>query len=119
MHANQPQPGDPPARMVQLILGFFKKGPTWSAESSPQVEADQRRHLATLHELRQSGMLLLSGPTPESGNLRGLVVFRPGSRRQVEGWLADDAHVRSGRLVIELHEWWLDAEVVERLGAAE
>lgn len=106
--------GEPPAEMTTLYLGFLKKGPTWTAEASEQIRQDQRGHLANFADLAADGKLLLAGPTPNADDLRGIVVFQAASLEAARGYLADDPHLQSGRLLLELHEWMVDVTALKR-----
>ena len=46
---------------TQFYIVLLRKGPTWSPEVTPQVEATQEKHLAHLASLTESGVLLLAG----------------------------------------------------------
>ena len=56
---------------------LLKKGPTWSAEFTPGIDALQEAHLATLRRLAEMGKLVLNGPLLDSfatsGEIRELV----------------------------------------------
>lgn len=106
--------GFPPADMTQLYIGFYKKGPLWTGESTPEIESDQREHLALLFSLHQSGDLLISGPTPDGSEVRGILVCRGDSMEEVEALFAEDAHVYTGRLLIEFHPWYVATEVLHQ-----
>lgn len=108
------QPGDPPERMAKLYLGLLWKGPQWSAEVDDKVKADQRGHLANFERLRESGMLLIAGPVPEGDPLRGILVCQAASPEAVEAEFESDPHLRSGRLILEILPWLVDADLLER-----
>lgn len=105
-------PGEPPTDMIQLFIGLYKKGPLWTGESTPEIEEDQRRHLSLLYQLHQRGALLLSGPTPDGSDLRGILVCNVGSVEEAQALFAEDAHVNTGRLVLEFHPWYVSAQVL-------
>jgi uncharacterized protein YciI len=47
--------------LERYYLVFLKKGPCWTAESTPELERLQERHLAHLASLREGGYLTLAG----------------------------------------------------------
>ena len=63
---------------TQFYVVLLRKGPTWSPEVTPQVEATQEKHLAHLASLAESGVLLLAGPTQvhSDNDLRGIGIYR-------------------------------------------
>ncbi len=103
-----------PMQMRRLILAFMIKGPRWSPSSTPEDEHHQAEHLALLSRLRESGELLLSGPIPGGDPERGVLVFDLHSEDDVHALLAEDAHMRSGQLAMEMYPWLVPAEILER-----
>lgn len=99
--------GEPPLDHVKVYLGLMKKGPLWSADSTPEVETNQRRHLALLSRLYQSGELLLAGPTPSESDLRGILIIKAESEAAARVLFEEDAHLTSDRLVLEIHPLYL------------
>jgi uncharacterized protein YciI len=103
-----------PMPMRRLTLAFMIKGPNWTPSATLQDKRDQAEHLALLNQLRDSGELLLSGPIPDGDPERGVLVFDLHSEDDVRALLADDAHMRSGQLAIEMYPWLVPAEILER-----
>ena len=106
--------GEPPEEMATLYLGFLKKGSNWTSEVNEQIKVDQRGHLANFAVLAEQGKLLISGPTPDSGDLRGIIVLDASSQQEARELMADDPHLNSGRLTLELHTWMVDANALRR-----
>ncbi len=90
-------------------LYLLKKGPTWSSDSSPEIDALQEAHLNNLQRLREEGKLPLSGPLLDSfqvsGEIRSIGVLNASSLAEARDWISTDPMVRAGRLVVELHVW--------------
>lgn len=103
---------DVPEGMTELYMGMLRKGPTWTPEATPEVMQAQREHLQLLRRLGESGRLLMAGPIPDGGDWRGVVICRAQSREQAHGYFDQDAHIRSGRLVLELHPWLVPSEIL-------
>lgn len=103
-----------PMKMYRLILAMMVKGANWTADSTPQSRQDQADHLALLLRLRESGDLLMSGPIPDGDPERGVLVFDVQSEDEVHALLADDAHMLSGQLAIEMYPWLVPADILQR-----
>ncbi len=88
---------------------LFKKGPTWSPDETPEVEALQSAHLANLKRLGEMGKLVLNGPLldsfAESGEIRGIGVLKTETMAEARELLDTDPMVKVGRLVYEVHAW--------------
>ena len=95
--------------MALYYVYLLRKGPTWSGESTPEVDALQAAHLANKRQLREEGKLVLNGPLLDSfqldGELRGIGVLKAGSMDQARAWAATDPMVQAGWLAFELHAW--------------
>jgi uncharacterized protein len=95
--------------MVVYHIFLFKKGPTWSPEETPEVDALQSAHLANLKRLGEMGKLVLNGPLldsfAESGEIRGIGVLKTETMAEACELLDTDPMVKSGRLVYEVHAW--------------
>ncbi len=102
------QPGEPPEEMTRLFLGLLEKGPTWTAESTPEVLENQRQHLALLQDLHEQGVILLAGPIPDGEQLRGIVICQAETADEVRAHFEGDAHFQSDRLRLEVHPWLVD-----------
>lgn len=106
--------GEPPQKMEQVILGLYRKGDTWSPEATPQVQEDQRGHLANFQRLADEGLLLLTGPLTDADPYRGALILDCRSVAEAAALMQSDPHLRSGRLELELYPWWVDAQALKR-----
>jgi uncharacterized protein YciI len=95
---------------------LLKKGPTWSPDETPEIEALQAAHLANLQRLREEGRLVLNGPLLDSfqlsGEIRGIGVLKAKSMVEAREWISTDPMVKVGRLVFELHAWMVPKEIL-------
>jgi uncharacterized protein len=95
--------------MVIYYIFLFKKGPTWTAEEPPELEALQEQHLANLHRLGEMGKLVLNGPLLDSfstsGEIRGIGVLKIETMAEACELLDTDPMVKTGRLIYEIHAW--------------
>jgi uncharacterized protein YciI len=88
---------------------LLRKGPTWSPDSTPEVDALQEAHLANLRRLMDAGKLVLNGPLLDafqlSGEIRSIGVLKASSLTEAQEWISTDPMVKDGRLVVEVHAW--------------
>lgn len=100
------------ARAMDMAIYYvylLKKGPAWSADSTPEIDVLQEAHLANLRRLGDEGKLVLNGPLLDSlelsGEIRGIGVLKAKSLTEAREWISTDPMVKVGRLVFELHAW--------------
>lgn len=105
------RPEGMPEDMEILYLGLLRRGSTWTPEVTPEVEALQEAHLANIERMRRSGELLVAGPFGDDGDLRGVYIFRVASMEDAITLTDTDPAVQAGRLIFELHPWWVKKEV--------
>jgi len=94
--------GQTPPGFSNYLVGFLSRG---TAEPGANAQELQRAHLANLTKMWEEGLLLASGPIGDSGDLRGLVIFRGDARAAIDARLAEDPLIKSGRLKVELKPW--------------
>jgi uncharacterized protein YciI len=95
--------------MSVYYLALLRKGPTWTAEESPELAALTTHHLAYLNHLQQLGKTLASGPVGDEGDIRGISLYRTTTLAEARSLAEADPAVQAGRFVLELHEWWMPA----------
>ncbi len=102
--------------MTIYYIFLLKKGPTWSPESTPEIEKLQAEHLANLRRLGEEGKLVLNGPLLDSfqlsGEIRGIGVLKAKSLAEAQSWISTDPMVKVGRLIFELHTWMVGKGVL-------
>jgi uncharacterized protein YciI len=96
---------EPPYEMITYYVGFLRKGPAWSAESTPEGNRIQEAHMGHIRKMVASGKLILAGPFTDNGDLRGMFVFRVDSMDEARALAEADPAVKARRLVLELHPW--------------
>lgn len=98
--------------MTIYYIFLLKKGPTWSPDAIPEIEALQEAHLANLRRLGEIGKLVLNGPLLDSlatsGEIRGIGVLKTSSLKEAQELISTDPMVRVGRLLFELHTWMVE-----------
>ena len=97
----------PEPDLVVYFLVLLKKGPIWTPESTPEIEATQAAHLAYMADLHAQGKLLLAGPFIDSpvDDLRGMTVLAVESHAEALAITAADPAVQAGRLTMEVIPW--------------
>ncbi len=103
----------------EYYVVFLRKGPAWTAKSSPELDALQARHLAHLDALRAAGRLALAGPVEvhSESDLRGISIFpksKVGSLAVLKDLVEGDPMFKTGRLVAEYATWFVPAN--DRVG---
>ena len=102
--------------MAVYHVFLLKKGPTWSPESTPEIDALQEAHLANLRRLEEMGKLVLNGPLLDSfatsGEIRGIGVLKTATLAEAEELVTTDPMVKVGRLIFELHAWMVERDIL-------
>ena len=94
-----------PATMTTYVVGFLVRGPKWSSTSTPELEKLQETHLAHVRMMAEVGKLIVAGPFPDGGRIRGMSIFRAATVDEVKVLAEADPAVVSGRLKYEWHPW--------------
>ncbi|MBO6522849.1 MAG: hypothetical protein JJ971_03415 [Balneolaceae bacterium] len=92
--------------MQKYFIVFLKSGPSRS-QSEEEAASLQQQHLAYLGGLYEQGIINLNGPTGGEGDLRGFSVYNVATMEQAVEYANNDPMVKAGRLVVEIHPWWL------------
>lgn len=102
--------------MTIYYIYLLKKGPAWSPDATPEIEALQEAHLANLRRLGEMGKLVLNGPLLDSfatsGEIRGIGVLKASSLEEAQGLISTDPMVKVGRLIFELHTWMVNKHIL-------
>jgi len=102
--------------MTIRYVFILKKGPTWSPDSTPEIDALQEAHLANYRRLAGIGKLVVTGPFLDSfaisGEVRGMGVLRANSFDEAYELIGTDPMVKVNRLVFELHAWMVDKNIL-------
>jgi uncharacterized protein YciI len=102
--------------MTIYYIYLLKKGPTWSPDETPEIEALQEAHLANMRRLGELGKLVLNGPLLDSfatsGEIRGIGVLKTSSLAEAQELIGTDPMVKAGRLIFELHTWMVKKNIL-------
>jgi uncharacterized protein len=108
--------GDHFPGMTIYYIYLLKKGPTWSPDETPEIDALQEAHLANLKRLAEMGKLVINGPLLDSlatsGDIRGIGALKTGSLAEAQELISTDPMVQAGRLVFELHTWLVNKNIL-------
>ncbi|HKG22811.1 MAG TPA: YciI family protein [Blastocatellia bacterium] len=98
-------------------VGFLRRGPAWTAESTPETERVQAGHMAHIGDMAKSGKLAGAGPFSDGGQLRGVFIFKVDSLEEAKAMAEADPAVKAGRLTVDVHSWTGPAGVGARYAA--
>jgi uncharacterized protein YciI len=102
--------------MTIYYIFLLRKGPIWSAEETPELDALQAAHVANMGRLADLGKLIINGPLLDSfaigGELRGIGVFKTSSFHEAQDLISSDPMVRARHLAFELHAWMVDKNIL-------
>jgi uncharacterized protein YciI len=102
--------------MTIYYVYLLKKGPSWSPDETPEIDALQEAHLANMRRLGELGKLVLNGPLLDpfatSGEIRGIGVLKTASLEEAQDLISADPMVKVGRLVFELHAWMVGNNIL-------
>ncbi len=102
--------------MTIYYIYLLKKGPTWSPDDTPEIDALQEAHLANMRRLGETGRLAINGPLLDSfatsGEIRGIGVLKAKSLAEAQELISTDPMVKVGRLIFELHTWMVKKDIL-------
>lgn len=98
--------GDSTVIMQKYFVVFLKAGPSRD-QSEAEAARIQEQHLAHLTQLYKDGHISLAGPFADDGDIRGVAVFNTATADRAHELASAEPAVQAGRLVVELHPWWL------------
>lgn len=103
-------------QMSIYYIYLLKKGPAWSSDETPEIEALQQAHLANIRRLGELGKLVINGPLLDSfatsGEIRGIGVLKVGSLAEAQELISTDPMVSVGHLIFELHTWMVPKNIL-------
>ncbi|HEY8326552.1 MAG: YciI family protein [Ktedonobacterales bacterium] len=84
---------------------LLRKGPAWTAERSPALDALIVRHMQYLQQLREAGKTLASGPVKDGSELHGLTIYCTATLEEAQALAHADPAIQAGYFAVELHPW--------------
>jgi uncharacterized protein YciI len=104
--AQGPDVGPGGWEMTTYYVGFLYRGARWTPGETPESRKLQEEHMANIRRMGEAGKLVIAGPFMDSGDLRGLYVFRVATPEEAKALVESDPAVKAGRLRFELHPWF-------------
>ncbi len=95
--------------MATHVFGLSRRHANAPPITESEANMIQEAHPGHLRHLREQGDLILSGLSLDSGELQGILIFYGRSIDEVRSATANDPVLRTGRLVLELHELYAPA----------
>jgi uncharacterized protein YciI len=95
----------------QCYVAFLRKGPIWTADEAPELDALQEKHLEHLNRMAESGKMAVAGPIESLAktDLRGISIFYSqafASLDELKTLVEQDPMIQIGRLVPEYYTWY-------------
>ena len=103
--------------MGQVFLVLLRKGPAWTAERTDATRALQEAHMANINKMWEEKKLVIAGPMGDDGDTRGVFVFAAKDKTEARAFAESDPAVKAGRLVPEIHSWWVEKRALPEAGA--
>ena len=95
-------------RTYELVL--LRRGPAWTAESTPETKRLFAGHMANIVAMAKARKLLVAGPFEAEANdanaLAGIFLFDVTDVSEIKTLLANDPAIAAGRFVPEFHTWY-------------
>jgi uncharacterized protein YciI len=98
-------PPQMPLTPAKYVFGLLVRGPKWTAAETEETKKLQEGHMANINRLAEAGKLVLAGPFFDSGERRGVFIFKVDTLEEAQALTETDPAVKAGRLKIELHRW--------------
>lgn len=102
--------------MTIYYIYLLRKGPAWTPDETPEIDALQQAHIANFQRLSAAGKLVVNGPLLDSlatsGEIRGIGVLKADSLAEAHELISTDPMVKVGRLIVELHAWMVTRDIL-------
>lgn len=92
--------------MTTYQFGLLRKGAKWTAKRTAATDSLQAGHMRNIQRMADEGVLVAAGPFKNSGDLRGIFIFRSDSIEQVRRLAERDPAIRAERLALHLYPWY-------------
>ena len=94
--------------MKQYWMVFLKKGPNRNQDSASRVII-QKAHISNIERLAKEKVIIMAGPMGYSypNDLQGIFVMDAKDSATAASHIKTDTAVKLGRLVFEIHPWWI------------
>jgi uncharacterized protein len=106
-----------PGQMGTVYLVLLKKGPAWTGQETPATRAVQEAHMANIRAMWEAKKLIIAGPLGDNGEVRGVFLFQVSTLEEARALADSDPAVKAGRLVAEIHPWWVEKRALPAAGS--
>ena len=108
----------PVFEIEEYQFALLKRGPKWTAESSPEVDKLQAGHMANIQLMARLGKLMAAGPLGKNdAGLAGVFIFKA-PLDEAKTLAAEDPAIKAGRLAIDFYLWRGPKQIGVRLNEA-
>ena len=107
--SSQTAAAQPQTEMRMYYMVFLRRGPAWTAATTPEVTAVSRAHRANIDRLTKEGLMVVAGPfegTSGDRALAGIFILRVASMEAAKAAVDSDPAVKAGRFIHEIVPWW-------------
>jgi len=94
------------AKIKEYSLVLLKKGPKYHTFDAELQQQNQAAHLNYLMELRVNGLIALTGPVMDGGDIIGMAVYNIADKQAVKALLENDPGIVAERFTYELLTWF-------------
>ena len=99
-----------PFAMRSYTFVLLRRGPSWTAEQTPETKKIFDGHMANIVAMGKAGKLVLAGPfdapPDDKDAYAGLFMLDVASEAEARALLAGDPAISSGRFIVELRTWF-------------
>jgi uncharacterized protein len=101
--------------MRSYFLVLLRRGPAWTAESTPETKKLFEGHMANIEAMAASGKLLIAGPMDadpaDKTAVAGIFLFDVKTKEEVVELMKNDPAIAAGRLQPEILNWYGPANI--------
>jgi uncharacterized protein YciI len=116
--ASPPATAPAPSGELKMRSYFFvvlRRGPTWTAEKTPETKKLFEGHMANIEAMAKSGKLLIAGPMEADPSdktaVAGIFLFDVPTKDEVVALMKNDPAIEAKRLVPEIHVWYGPSDI--------
>lgn len=103
-------PAAKPFAMKSYSFVMLRRGPSWSAQETPESKKLFEGHMANIKAMARAGKLVLAGPfdadEKATDAYAGVFIFDVTDPAELKALLANDPAIAAGRLVPEILSWY-------------
>ena len=101
--------------MRSYFLVLLRRGPTWTADKTPETKKLFEGHMANIEAMAKTGKLLIAGPMDadpaDKTAVAGIFLFDVPTKEEVIALMQGDPAIAAKRLVPEVLTWYGPANI--------